>query len=128
LRFLCGAVVVWLALRIARSRSLGMSETEKISKPISFVQGALFQLVNPKAWAVALIVTVSYTTPEDYLAILVLMILLFAMVAVPSMSVWAIFGSALRSSLAKGRRIAVFNVAMAILLVASMAPVILRAG
>jgi threonine/homoserine/homoserine lactone efflux protein len=56
------------------------------------------------------------------------MILLFAMVAVPSMSVWAIFGSALRSSLAKGRRIAVFNVAMAILLVASMAPVILRAG
>lgn len=105
-----------------------MSETEKISKPISFVQGALFQLVNPKDWAVALIVTVSYTTPEDYLAILVLMILLFAMVAVPSMSVWAIFGSALRNSLAKGRRIAVFNVAMAILLVASMAPVILRAG
>ncbi len=128
LRFLCGAYVVWLALKIARSRSLGSSKTEEMPVPISFVQAALFQLVNPKAWAVALIVTVSYTTPENYLTSLVLMILLFAVVNVPSIGVWAIFGSALRSVLAKGKRIAVFNVAMAILLVASMAPVLLRAG
>ena len=89
------------------------------------MQAALFQLVNPKAWAVALIVTVSYTNPADYLLSLGLMIALFALVNIPSISLWAISGAALRRILGQGRRIAVFNIAMAILLVASMLPVLL---
>lgn len=125
LKLACGGYVLWLALKIARSRALGPADPERIAKPISFIQAALFQLVNPKAWAVALILTVTYTRPGDYLASLVAMIALFAVVNIPAISVWAVSGTALRGVLAKGNRIARFNVAMAVLLVASMVPVLI---
>lgn len=125
LKFTCAAYVLWLALKIARSRSTGPSGEDQMERPISFLQAALFQLVNPKAWAVALIVTVSYTNPENYLTSLVVMILLFALVNLPAISVWAISGVALRRVLRKGRQVAIFNLVMALLLVGSMIPVLL---
>lgn len=125
LKLACAAYVLWLAIRIGRSRALGPADPDRIEKPVSFVQAALFQLVNPKAWAVALILTVTYTSPTDYLASLAAMIAVFAVVNIPAISVWAISGTALRGVLAKGNRIARFNIAMAVLLVASMVPVLL---
>jgi len=125
LKLACAAYVLWLAWKIARSRSMGPADSSEVEIPISFVQAALFQLVNPKAWAVALIVTVSYTDPERYLPSLIIMILLFAAVNLPSISVWAASGVALRRIIGEGRAIVVFNVFMALLLVASMVPVLL---
>lgn len=125
LRIACAAYVLWLAWKIARTRTLGAAD-RSLARPVSFVQAALLQLVNPKAWAVALIVTVSYTSPDAYLASLLTMIAVFAAVNLPSIGVWAVCGAALRRVLGEGRRIAVFNVAMALLLVASMVPVLLR--
>ncbi|MCW5750116.1 MAG: LysE family translocator [Alphaproteobacteria bacterium] len=128
LRLGCGLYVLWLALRIARSRSAGAAADPGAARPITFLEAALLQIVNPKAWAVSLIVTVSYTRPEQFMASLLLLIAVFAMVNLPSLGVWVVSGSALRGMLAKGRRIAVFNVAMALLLVASMAPALLASG
>ncbi len=125
LKFICAAYVLWLAFKIARSRSTGSSGKDQLERPISFLQAALFQLVNPKAWAVAFIVTVSYTNPENYSASLILMIFLFALVNLPAISVWAISGVALRGVLKDGRQIVLFNLAMALLLVGSMIPVLL---
>lgn len=126
LRIMCGAYVLWLAFKIAKSRSLGSENGEQIAKPVSFIQAALFQLLNPKAWTVALIVTVSYTTLEDYVMNLFALIGLFAVVNIPTISVWAISGAALRRTLTKGNRIAVFNVSMAILLVGCMIPMLMN--
>ncbi len=126
LKFACAAYVAWLAWKIARSRTVGPDKRDRVESPITFLQAALFQLVNPKAWAVALIVTVSYTDPENHLPSLVAMIAVFALVNLPSISLWALSGLALRRFLGKGNRIVAFNFAMAILLVASMAWVLLR--
>ncbi len=126
LKFLCAAYVLWLAFRIARSRSIGSRDHDLLAQPISFQQAALFQLVNPKAWAVALIVTVSYTNPDCYLTSLILMILVFAIVNLPSISVWAVSGVALKRILGEGRRGVIFNIFMAFLLVGSMIPVLLE--
>lgn len=126
LRIACGLYVLWLAWRIAGSRSMGSGGAQALGKPIGFLQAALLQLVNPKAWAVALVVTVSYTDPSRFTASLLAMIAVFALVNIPSISVWALSGAGLRRFLAEGRRIVYFNVAMAALLVASMAPALLR--
>ncbi len=123
LRFASGAYVLWLAYKIATSRSIGSAGGE-ISKPITFPHAALLQLVNPKAWAVALIVTVSYTDPARYFTSLVAMILVFAVVNVPSIGVWALAGMTLHRTLSKGRRIMAFNATMALLLIGSMIPVL----
>jgi threonine/homoserine/homoserine lactone efflux protein len=124
LRIACGLYVAWLAFRIARSRSLG--EGAAVAAPIGFAEAAAFQLLNPKAWAVALIVTVSYTQPERLLPSLAAVIAIFAVVNLPSLSVWVLSGTALRRVLAEGRRIVAFNIAMAVLLVASMIPTLMR--
>lgn len=125
LRVACGLYVLWLAVRIARSRSLGEGGAT-VERPVGFAEAAAFQLLNPKAWAVALIVTVTYTQPERLLSSLIATIAVFAVVNLPSLGVWVVSGAALRRSLAHGRRIAVFNMVMAVLLVASMAPMLLR--
>lgn len=126
LRILGGVYVLWMAIGLARSKGIGAAERDKVAVPIGFIQAALLQLVNPKAWAVSLIVTVSYTVPQQFLTSLILLIVIFAVVNIPALSVWVLSGAALRETLAKGRRIVVFNIAMAILLVGSMVPVLLR--
>lgn len=127
LKFVCAGYVLWLAFKIARSRSMGSDSQDQLAKPITFFQAAAFQLVNPKAWAVALIVTVSYTSPEQYLSSLILVILLFALVNLPSISLWAASGVALRHFLDSTRKIATFNIVMAALLIISMTPALLGA-
>jgi threonine/homoserine/homoserine lactone efflux protein len=124
LKILCAAYVLWLAFRIARSRTLGPAEPGRIERPLSFLEAALMQLVNPKAWAVALIVTVSFTDPHNYLASLVGMIALFATVNLPAISTWALSGAALGRLIGRGQRLVAFNIVMAVLLVASMLPVL----
>lgn len=125
LRVICGFYVLWLALQIARSRSLG-SAPQQIATPISFIQAAMFQWVNPKAWTVALIVNVAYTTPENYLLNMAVLVLLFALVNIPAISLWALSGAALRHWLGTGKRIVFFNGSMAILLVGSMVPMLMH--
>ncbi|RCW20555.1 threonine/homoserine/homoserine lactone efflux protein [Ciceribacter lividus] len=123
LKIICAVYVLWLALKIARSGASGNAGDPSMARPIGFIEAALFQLVNPKAWAVALIVTVSYTDPSRYLASLMLLILVFAVVNVPSIGVWSISGQMLKRLLGEGKYVVPFNVAMAVLLVASMVPV-----
>jgi len=127
LQIACGIYVLWLAWKIATSRALGSGEA-KVERPIGFFAAAFLQLFNPKAWAVALIVTVSYTAPQNLLFSLALVLAVIAVVNLPALSVWALSGAALRRALAKGRRIVVFNITMALLLVASMVPVFLPHG
>ncbi|WP_420547523.1 LysE family translocator [Curvivirga sp.] len=125
LRIICGLYVFWIAFRIATCRSIGDGKSE-LSKPISFMQAAFFQLLNPKAWAVALIVTVSYTVPEDYIGNLIFLIVLFAIVNIPTISIWALSGVVLHRFLSYGNRTTIFNLTMAVLLVGSMIPMILN--
>jgi len=125
LRLACAAYVLWLAWKISQSRSLGKAGAEQLETPFSFIQAASLQLLNPKAWTVALIVTVAYLAPEAGVGQLLVLIAIFAAVNIPSISIWALSGHGLRGFLAKERRIAAFNVAMAILLVVSMIPALL---
>lgn len=123
LKFVCATYVIWLAFRIGRSGSTTVSDSP-VSKPISFLQAAVFQLVNPKAWAVAIVVTVSYTQPAAPLKSLAALIAIFAAVNLPAISMWAVFGVALRRFISDERRMRAFNIAMALLLVGSIAAIL----
>ncbi len=124
LKIVSVAYVLWLAWKIASSNSVPRAEGDTTARPISFVQGALLQWVNPKAWAVALIATVTYTTPADYTLSLVLLILVFAVVNLPSICTWAISGAVLRRFLQDPVKRRTFNIVMALLLVATMVPIL----
>lgn len=126
LRAACAAYVLWLAAQIARSRSLGEAQG-RMAKPVGFIQASLLQWVNPKAWAVAIIVNISYVLPGPAIPSLLKTILFFAMVNIPSIGVWALSGSAIRRLLRNRKRLAAFNICMAALLVLSVVPVLFAA-
>lgn len=117
--------VMWLAWKIATSRSTLSDTSESATRPMTYLQAALLQWVNPKAWTVALIVTVSYTTPAAYLPSLMAMTLVFGVVNLPSISAWALFGTLLRRILRDPAMVRGFNISMALLLIASMIPIVL---
>ena len=122
LKFAGGAYLVWIAWKIATSRSLSESSTGV--EPMSFFAAAAFQWVNPKAWVMAVTAMATYTNPQLYLASVLIVGLAFAAVNVPSVSTWAGFGSALREWLSDPVRLKWFNISMAILLVLSLWPML----
>lgn len=122
MKFAGGAYLVWIAWQIASSRSL--SEGKSGAAPMSFLSAAAFQWINPKAWVMAVTAMATYTNPELYLASVLIVGLAFAVVNVPSVSTWAGFGSALREWLSDPVRLKWFNISMAVLLVASLWPML----
>ena len=118
-----GAYLLYLAWRIGMSRSLG-KEGEAKAKPMTFLQAAAFQWVNPKAWVMAVTAMAVYTSPQARFLSVVLVAVAFALVNLPSVSTWAGFGTALRGFLSDPLRLKWFNIAMGLLLAATLWPML----
>jgi len=113
--------MLFLAWKLANGSGIGDSVRPK--QPMTFLQAAAFQWVNPKAWAMAVTAIAAYTVPDQFLLSLLGIGLVFGAVNLPSVSIWALFGLALRRFLSNPQVIRWFNIAMAALLVLSLWPV-----
>jgi threonine/homoserine/homoserine lactone efflux protein len=113
--------MLWLAWKIAHAAAPGTADAA--ARPFTFLQAAAFQWVNPKAWAMALGAIAAYA-PEPDPARIAIVAGVFAAVNLPSVSVWAGAGQALRGCLSDPRKLSVFNWTMAVLLVLSLVPVL----
>lgn len=97
----------------------------KKSKPFTFLQAALFQWVNPKAWVVATSSISAYTTLDDNIYWQILMIAgVFFFAALFTAGTWLVFGKGIKQILQSAKQQRAFNITMALLLVASVIPVI----
>lgn len=125
LKYVGAAYLLYLAWKIANSG--GMEDGAVSGKPMTFLQAAAFQWVNPKAWVMAVGVIATYTPQAGFFANLVIATVVCGIVNLPSIGVWVTFGTALRRVLHKPWAIRAFNISMALLLVASLYPVALEA-
>ncbi|AWD22911.1 LysE family translocator [Fuscovulum blasticum] len=116
------AYMLWLAWKIAHAAAPG--EGRARPQPMTFLQAAAFQWVNPKAWAMALGAVAAYVTMPSTAAYLAVAGT-FCLVNLPSVSLWAVAGQGLRRWLDDPRRLRLFNWTMAVLLVASLYPVVM---
>ena len=117
------AYLVYLAWKIATSGALkgdGASGT----KPMSFLEAALFQWINPKAWTMALSAVSVYVPVANPTWGLVLVAGIFGVINLPVVSGWAAMGARVRHFLQDPGRLRVINVTAALLLLASLYPVI----
>lgn len=114
--------LLYLAWKIANAAPA--SERTGDAAPLTFVQAALFQWVNPKAWAMALTAVTAYAPSHDLLAVLIVAAV-FGLVTVPVVTSWTALGEQMKRVLTNARRLRVFNVTMALLLVLSLYPVLL---
>ncbi len=123
LKIVGGAYLLFIAWKIGTSRSLGEAKDTGL-QPMTFLQAAAFQWVNPKAWVMAITAMSTYgDAAHPYLRVLQIG-LVFAIVNVPSVSTWAGFGSVLRGWLSDPVRLTWFNITMAVLLVISLWPLL----
>ena len=115
--------LLYLSWLIANSSS--KMEGTAIAKPFSFIQAAAFQWVNPKGWIMAVGAIATFTSVQQDLTPQVITIAtVFLCVAFPCAIVWLGFGVALKRILKNERQQKIFNITMAVLLVASIIPMI----
>jgi threonine/homoserine/homoserine lactone efflux protein len=125
LRYIGAAYLLYLAWKIAHSGPVSESEKGE-STPISYLGAAAFQWVNPKAWIMAIGAISTYTPMQGYFTNVLVIAAVFALINLPSVSVWAGCGTLLRNVLKDRRWLRLFNWGMALLLVASLYPLLLE--
>jgi threonine/homoserine/homoserine lactone efflux protein len=124
MRWLGAAYMLWLAVAIARAGPAG--DADYRGRPLGFLAAAAFQWINPKAWVMAVSALTAYAVSADYTRSVLIVAAVFGVVTIPCIALWASFGTAMRRVLADPRYVRPFNVAMALLLVASIIPVFME--
>ena len=104
----------------------GAVSESQLARPVSFAQGALFQAINPKSWIKAVTLAsvfmpVGLSVPVGSLLVATIGLL----IGFPCISMWALFGVAIKRFLTDERRMRVFNVMMGLTL-AALAVMFLR--
>ena len=118
--------LIYLAYVIAMSGPAKPGQDNRAA-PMTFWGAALFQWVNVKGWVMVIGIITAYSAVASFpWNIAVQAALMFVMGALSSVA-WALFGSSLRPVLTSPKAVRAFNVVMAILLLASLYPVLVDA-
>ncbi|MCV3206908.1 LysE family translocator [Mesorhizobium sp. YC-39] len=113
--------LVWLAVKIGRSGppNLDMS----MAKPSSFFGGAGLQWMNPKGWAMGMGAAASFAALADGpLQLALLLGAVFGLAAALSLSLWCMAGTLLARLLRTEWQWRALNIALGLLLAASIIP------
>lgn len=115
--------LLYLAWKIASARSAADAATRQ--RPIGFWQAAAFQWVNAKAWIMGSSALAAYTSLDgDFLLQVAIICTSFFVITVPCAGIWLVFGASLQRLLNNPDHLRWFNLAMALLLIASILPVV----
>src|SRR6516225_1172791 len=114
LRTVGALYLLWLAWKLAQTR-LGDAQA---LRPLTFLEGVMFQAFNPKSWIRAItLASVFMPAGANPLTAGLTISLVGGVIGFPCISAWALFGVAMRSVLTDPRRQRVFNLVMAAALV-----------
>lgn len=113
LRIAGAAYLLWLAAKLWRTKGIAAREG---ARPLNFWQGASFQFVNPKAWAIAAPAIATFTVADRPLPYqLAVLVLVFVIVALPANVAWVAMGAGARGLLESERGMTAFVRVMAVL-------------
>jgi len=123
LKILSVTYMLWLAWRIVTA--LPQDAKAVTGTPLTFLQAAAFQWVNPKAWFMAITAITAYTPAAlGIIGGAALVAVIFAAVNFPTIALWAWIGVQVRRFLGTPVRLRTFNITMALLLLASLYPIL----
>jgi threonine/homoserine/homoserine lactone efflux protein len=121
LKYLGIAYMLWLAFKIATAAGVG--DGKATGRPMTFLEGAAFQWVNVKAWFMVM-GAISVYAPSGFGPVEKALYLggIMLVAGSPPTHIWTLFGVGIRRFLDNPRALRAFNVTMALLLVASLVP------
>jgi threonine/homoserine/homoserine lactone efflux protein len=115
--------MLWLAWKIAVAVPPSGAKVE--GRPLTFLQAAAFQWVNPKAWIISLGAVAIYAPDQQWSAV-AWVALGFLCVGWSTTVIWTTLGLSLRRFLQRPSWLRAFNYTMAALLVISLYPVVFQ--
>ena len=118
LKWVSLAYLLYLAFKVATAPP-PQADGSATGRPMGFTAAALFQVVNPKAWAMALTAVTAYGT----LGVLPLTVV-FVLVNLPCCGSWALLGEHMRRWLHRPRALQAFNWGAGGLMVMSVIPML----
>lgn len=108
--------LLWLAWKIATAKYERLETTPGIQKPLAFWQGGLLQVINPKAWIMALGAVASFSVAgAAYLHSVAMISVGIALVNIVAGVIWILFGSFIGLFLRSRRAWILFNIFMGLL-------------
>jgi len=130
LRALGLGYMLYLAWRIANAAPPKQLDAEDVpapalaakARPMTFLEASAFQWVNPKALMMCVTAASTYAPPDRPIMGAFLVTAVFFFAGMPCVALWVLLGRMMRGLLQDRKRLQAFNWAMALLLVASMAP------
>ncbi|WP_342619027.1 LysE family translocator [Rhodoferax sp. GW822-FHT02A01] len=125
LRYVGGAYMLWLAWKLATSRS-APGVVAASTRPLGFWGAAAFQWVNPKAWVMCMTAMTAYLPTQASTTQVLMLGSMFTVLGIPCVGTWAAFGSSMRRFLQDPLKLRIFNNAMALALVASLYPMLMN--
>ena len=108
--------LLWLAWKIGTAKYAPLETEAAPPSPVPFWQGGLLQVINPKAWLMALGAVASFSLAGTaYLHSVALISVGIALVNIVAGLIWIAFGSLIGLFLRSRRSWAIFNVSMGVL-------------
>jgi threonine/homoserine/homoserine lactone efflux protein len=128
LRYAGSAYLIWMAWRLATANASPAAQDDDTphgaARPLGVLGAAAFQWVNPKAWVMAVTAMSAYLPARAQAIDVVALALLFGVINLPCVACWAGGGAALRRFLQDPLRLRIFNISMALALLASLYPML----
>ncbi|MDB5501813.1 MAG: lysine transporter LysE [Tardiphaga sp.] len=125
LKYAGAAYLVYLAVAIARSGAPDPDAAAR-RRPMTFLGAALFQWVNVKGWVMVIGTITAYAAIAGYPWNILLQVALSLLIGFVSCVAWVLCGTALQTLVKSPRAINAFNIVMALLLLASLYPVLVE--
>ena len=95
MKILCFLYLLYLSWKMIGSFNLIKKES---GRPLMLYEASLFQFINPKAWSIAIAVASGFFPTEENIFIGVAFVTITAAtICFPSICLWALFGSGLRT-------------------------------
>ncbi len=124
MRYAGAIMMLWFAWKMATAAAPG--QAGKASRPLTFLQAAAFQWINPKGWLAAIAITAQFVTPDAPVKTASIVALTFAGSGLISTFAWLLFGRMIGQWLHTPWRLRAFNLLMASMLVAFLAVILLE--
>lgn len=119
LKYIGAAYLLYLAWRVAQSGQPNGDDAD--GRPLTFLEAAAFQWVNPKAWIMAVSSIPAFTTPGgNYYLELLIISAIFALVCIPACTAWCLFGVAIRRLIRTPETARIVNFGLAVLVALSI--------
>jgi threonine/homoserine/homoserine lactone efflux protein len=121
LQYISITYIAYLSYRIAISDPKNLDQATTKTRPLKAYESAIFQIINPKAFAIVTSLISTFSLPgTDYLLSILIIGCVMIGACIPAVSIWTLFGSYMKSWLKTPWLSRTFNVCMAMLTLGSV--------